>query len=231
MKHFYRPNYRIVRLWTKFWIRSGGLNPFGRFAMRMAALFTAPHKSRVRLAYLADSGYIAPSVIVDHDELTLGRHVFIDDGCILFKRQGTGKMVLADEVKVFRQVFMETGTGGSLFIDEKASIHPRCQINAFHSSIHIGKHVMLAPYCCLYSYNHGVKPGMLIVDQPLESKGPIVIGDGAWLGVGVIVTSGVTIGENAVVGAGSLVTRDIPPDSIAAGNPATVIKKRQDIPA
>lgn len=85
---------------------------------------------------------------------------------------------------------------------------------------------MLAPFCSLYSYNHGVKAGEMIIDQPVESRGPIVIGDGAWLGVGVTVTSGVTIGPGAVVGAGSVVTRDVPPDTIVAGNPARIIKKR-----
>jgi acetyltransferase-like isoleucine patch superfamily enzyme len=134
-------------------------------------------------------------------------------------------MALADGVIIFRQVFLESGMGGDLFIDEGASIHPRCQINAYHESIHIGKKVMLAPLCALYSYNHGLKPGVPIIDQPLESRGPISIGDGAWLGVGVIVTSGVTIGEGAAVGAGSVVTRDVPPNAIAAGNPARIVKK------
>ncbi|NNG00363.1 MAG: acyltransferase [Desulfobacteraceae bacterium] len=202
------------------------MSPTGRIAMRLAALFVAPHKSRVPLARMAPTGYVAYSAIIDHDELFLGRNVFIDDGSILFKREGWGKMTLADGVIIFREVYLETGTDGELFIDDMASIHPRCQINAYHSSIYIGKKVMLAPYCALYSYNHGLKPGEVIVDQPLESRGPITIGDGAWLGVGVIVTSGVTIGEGAVVGAGSVVTKDVPPNTIAAGNPAKIVKKR-----
>ena len=226
MLTFYRPHNRFVRKWTRFWIQRGDLTPTGRFAMRMAAMFVAPHKSRVGLARLAPSGYVAPSAIIDHDELSLGNHVFIDDGSILFKRDGKGRMTLADGVIIFRQVILESGMGGDLFIDEGASIHPRCQVNAYHASIHIGKMVMLAPLCALYSYNHGLQPGVPIIDQPLESRGPITIGDGAWLGVGVIVTSGVTIGEGAAVGAGSVVTRDVPPNTIAAGNPARVVKKR-----
>lgn len=53
---------------------------------------------------------------------------------------------------------------------------------------------------------------------------PITIGDNVWLGGGVIVCPGVTIGENTVVGAGAVVTKDLPPNVLAAGNPAWVIR-------
>ena len=57
-----------------------------------------------------------------------------------------------------------------------------------------------------------------------ESGKPIAIGDGVWLGGGVIVLPGVTIGEEAVVGAGAVVTRDVPPRTLVVGNPARVIR-------
>jgi acetyltransferase-like isoleucine patch superfamily enzyme len=227
MKNFYRPNNRFTRKWTKFWIQRGGLTRFGRFAMKMAAVYIAPHKDRVLLARLADTGYIDKSVIIDHDELILGNKVFIDQRCILFKRDGSGAIEIGDRVAIYRDVYMESGWGGSILIDKNASIHPRCQINAYVESIHIGENVMLAPFCALYSYNHGLKPDDPISKQPLTSKGPIVIGDDAWLAVGVIVTSGVTIGAGAAIGAGSVVTKDIPPNAIAAGNPAKVIRFRK----
>lgn len=64
--------------------------------------------------------------------------------------------------------------------------------------------------------------------QPADRKyidGPIRIGKGAWIGAGAIILPGVTIGERSVVGAGSVVTRDVPPLSVVAGNPARVIRK------
>ncbi|MBK8161647.1 MAG: hypothetical protein IPK65_00400 [Gammaproteobacteria bacterium] len=63
-------------------------------------------------------------------------------------------------------------------------------------------------------------------DQPLVTKGGIVVGDDAWLGYGVIVLDGARIGRGAIIGAGSIVTGDIPEGVIAAGAPAKVIKAR-----
>ncbi len=60
--------------------------------------------------------------------------------------------------------------------------------------------------------------------QGWESGSPITVGDGAWLGGGVIVCPGVTIGENAVVGAGSVVAADLPPSVLAVGNPARIVR-------
>lgn len=54
---------------------------------------------------------------------------------------------------------------------------------------------------------------------------PIVIGDNAWIGANVIILTGVTVGENAIIGAGSVVTKDVPANTVVAGNPARVLKK------
>jgi acetyltransferase-like isoleucine patch superfamily enzyme len=58
------------------------------------------------------------------------------------------------------------------------------------------------------------------------SKGPVIIGNDVWIGAGAIILSGVTIGDGAIVGAGSVVTHDIPPYAIVAGNPAKIIRYR-----
>lgn len=226
VKKLYRPDNRFTRKWTSFWIRRGGLSQFGRFAMSMAAVFAAPHKARLMLARMADSGFIDSSAIIDHDELILGKRVFIDQRCILYKRGGNGALEIGDRVALYREVYLESGWNGAVRIHEDASIHPRCQINGFVETITIGKSTMLAPFCALYSYDHGLQRGEPIASQRLRSKGPINIGDDAWLGVGVIVTSGVTIGAGAAIGAGSVVTKDIPPNAIATGNPARVVRYR-----
>ena len=60
----------------------------------------------------------------------------------------------------------------------------------------------------------------------MQTKGDIVIEDDAWIGVGAIILDGVTIGESSVVGAGSVVTESIPKSAIAVGNPARIVKIR-----
>jgi acetyltransferase-like isoleucine patch superfamily enzyme len=92
--------------------------------------------------------------------------------------------------------------------------------------IHIGKGVMLAPNCALYCYDHGIESGKPIRKQKLTSKGPIIIGDEAWISVGATILSGVTVGNGAVVGAGAVVTKDVPNNGIAVGNPAKVVSYR-----
>lgn len=61
-----------------------------------------------------------------------------------------------------------------------------------------------------------------------EYDAPITIGDDCWLGGSVIVLPGVTIGDNVIVGAGSIVTKDLPSNTVVAGNPARVIRKLED---
>jgi acetyltransferase-like isoleucine patch superfamily enzyme len=94
--------------------------------------------------------------------------------------------------------------------------------------VEIGEHCMLANGCFVSDANHRFDdPDRPVTTQGFESKGPTRIGDNCWLGLGVVVTSGVTIGERCVIGANSVVTHDIEPFSIAAGAPARVLRRVQ----
>ncbi|GAA2528075.1 sugar O-acetyltransferase [Rarobacter incanus] len=88
--------------------------------------------------------------------------------------------------------------------------------------ITIGAACQIGPNVQLLTPIHPIEP------EPrragLETAAPITLHDNVWLGGGVIVCPGVTIGENSVVGAGSVVTRDIPANVVAVGNPARVIR-------
>ncbi len=91
------------------------------------------------------------------------------------------------------------------------------------ASITIGKNCQMAPRVALYTAGHPVHPETRA--SGYEYGKPIVIGDDVWLGGGTVVLPGVTIGDGAVIGAGSVVTKDIPPMTVAAGNPCRVIRE------
>lgn len=90
------------------------------------------------------------------------------------------------------------------------------------ASITIGDDVQIGPNVELLTPTHPTEPDPRRAKW--EAAEPIAIGDNAWLGGGVIVLPGVTIGENTVVGAGSIVTKDLPSNVVAAGNPARVVR-------
>jgi acetyltransferase-like isoleucine patch superfamily enzyme len=92
--------------------------------------------------------------------------------------------------------------------------------------VEIGDYCMLANGCFVTDGNHRFDdPRRPVPWQGFDSKGPTVIGDNAWCGAHVVVTSGVTVGERCVIGANSVVTHDLPPRTIAAGSPARVLRE------
>jgi len=113
-----------------------------------------------------------------------------------------------------------------LFIGAGTHIGPHCHISGTKNKIIIGKNVLLAPRVYISTtnrrYDDVSKP---VIDQGYVSKGDVTIEDGSWIGIGACILSGVKIGKNSIIGANSVVTRDIPPYSIAVGNPARVIRK------
>lgn len=91
--------------------------------------------------------------------------------------------------------------------------------------VEIGDHCMLANGCFVTDAAHRFDdPETPVPWQGFTSKGPTRIGDNVWCGANVVVTSGVTIGERAVIGANSVVTRDIPARTVAAGAPAEPLR-------
>lgn len=92
--------------------------------------------------------------------------------------------------------------------------------------IYVGDHTMFGPNVVLATANHPLIPELR--EKGLQYNLPIRIGKNCWLGAGVIVVPGVTIGDNAVIGAGSVVTKDIPANVIAVGNPCHVLRELND---
>lgn len=92
--------------------------------------------------------------------------------------------------------------------------------------IYIGDYTMMGPNVNLATANHPLLPELR--EKAYQYNLPIHIGKNCWLGAGVIVVPGVTIGDNTVIGAGSVVTKDIPANSLAVGNPCRVLRELND---
>ena len=104
--------------------------------------------------------------------------------------------------------------GARVFINQNCTVYSLAQIT-------VGDDVMIGPNVSLITSEHPVAPSQR--RAYLLGK-PITIGNGVWIAAGATVIGGVTIGENAVVAAGSVVTRDVPANTLVAGNPARVIR-------
>ena len=217
-------------IWARFWMRYAGTGPMGRLATRLSAWYFPPYLGRYHLANMnAKASYVSPKATIYHDHLRMGQNVFIDDGVIIFKDENGGPVELSKGVHLHREVIVQTGQNGSVVIGNDTHIQPRCLFSAFMAPIRIGALCEIAPNCAFYPYDHSFKPDKPIRNQPLKTKGGILIEDDVWFGFGVIVLDGVKIGKGAVIAAGAVVTKDIPEGAIAAGMPARVINMRSNL--
>ncbi|MBK8955148.1 MAG: acyltransferase [Saprospiraceae bacterium] len=112
---------------------------------------------------------------------------------------------------------------GKLIIGDHTYINDNVRIVS-HREVQIGNQVLIASGVSIYDHDHQLKwqEHELTFDGYITS--PVKIGSRVWIGDKVIILKGVTIGDNVVVGAGSVVTADIPSNTIAAGNPCKVIR-------
>jgi acetyltransferase-like isoleucine patch superfamily enzyme len=97
--------------------------------------------------------------------------------------------------------------------------------NVLIGPVTIGNDVILAQNIVMSGLNHGYEDITLPPHNQPVTKKLITLEDEVWVGANVVIVAGVTIGKHAVIAAGSVVTKDVPPYSVAAGNPAKIIKK------
>ncbi|MGB9711951.1 MAG: acyltransferase [Dissulfurimicrobium sp.] len=145
---------------------------------------------------------------------TQGRGISIGEGSVIFEyvRLVTGDLLLNlnADIKIGNQVWINTGA----YISGEGGLY-------------IGDKVLIGPGAKLLSAGHVIDgPPQAVIDHGL-TYGAIHIGDGAWIGAGACILQGRNIGEGAVVGAGAVITKDVDPFSIVAGNPARFIRWRK----
>lgn len=127
---------------------------------------------------------------------------------------------------VGKNVFIEPDficeLGANIIIGDDVFINFGCIILDMAEVI-IGDHVMFGPRVGIYTPNHAFDAEERVANIVVSK--PVHIGNRVWLGAEVKIVQNVAIGEDSIIGAGSVVTKDIPPGVIAAGNPCRVIRK------
>lgn len=134
----------------------------------------------------------------------------------------------------FKELFAETSQkflienpficdyGTNIYWGENAYANFGCII-LDAAPVYIGENVMLAPAVKIFTSTHPIPYKER--NTGIESAKSVRIGDNVWVGGGAIINPGVTIGANSVIGSGSVVTKDIPENVVAAGNPCKIIRK------
>ena len=134
---------------------------------------------------------------------------------------------IGDEVWIEAPFYCEYGK--NISIGEMTFVNTNC-IFQDNNKIHIGKNVLIAPFVQIYTAAHPLNASDRIVKSkntaPYQTSAqPVTVGDNVWIGGGTIILPGIRIGNNVTIGAGSVVTKDIPDNMLAYGNPCKIIRE------
>ncbi len=135
------------------------------------------------------------------------------------------RVFLGDSVVIERDCLVGADSSGTLRIGDLVHLAQGCVVACGNAEVTIGPLTIVGEYTSIRSTNHGMAPDRPIRFQE-QTGAPIRIGRDVWIGRGCAILAGVTIGDGAVVGANSVVTRDVDPGTVVAGNPARFIRTR-----
>ncbi len=134
---------------------------------------------------------------------------------------------LGNDVLLLEQVRLLMGEDDTrLELGDRVVVNVGCYLSG-EGGLSVADDVIIGPHARLLSAGHGIHGGDPVVWKNPLTGAPIVVGPGAWIGGGATVLPGVCIGRGAVVGAGSVVTREVPPFAVVAGNPARLLRYRE----
>ncbi|MUG92446.1 acyltransferase [Scytonema sp. UIC 10036] len=178
---------------------------------------------------LGDRVHIGQSCFLDAsrdgNKISLGDHVWLHDNVRLTGDGINARILLREKVMLERGSDIKAHDNGLVEIGRRTYVGPYCCF-AGPGPIKIGEDCMIASHAGIYANNHNFADLTL----PMKSQGVtcygITIEDDCWLGTGVKILDGVRIGRGSIIGAGAVVTKDIPPYSIAVGVPARVMAQR-----
>jgi acetyltransferase-like isoleucine patch superfamily enzyme len=184
-----------------------------------------PWVYRTVLGSVGSGAFIEPGVrLLVPRRIHLGRRVMVGEGCFLDANTPQGRIELQDDVWLSRGSYIVAGEA-EVVVGPQTYVGHRCLIYG-HAGVTVGRDVLLANDVQLICGNHTFSRRDVPIRAQPPQGAPIVVEDDVWLGASAIVLGGVTVGRGAVVGAGSVVTRSLPPYSIARGVPARVVGQR-----
>jgi acetyltransferase-like isoleucine patch superfamily enzyme len=144
---------------------------------------------------------------------------------------GRGRIVIGDNVFISGKISIGFASGHAdepeFVVGDRTFIGHRCGFNVARS-VRVGRHCYIASGVSVVDMDgHPIDAAERRSGKPTppEGVGPVVIGDDVWIGFHAVILKGVTVGDRSVVAAGAVVTRDVPPDCVVAGNPARVVKQ------
>ena len=162
-----------------------------------------------------------------YKNVSIGKDCYISPESRIHPR--TGRIVLGDKCKVGINSIIE----GNVVAGNNCSFQPGTMLVGYGTSednaglITIGNDVRIANNVIMIARNHNFDDATKPICRQGCTDEPITIGNDVWIGARVNIMAGVTIGDGCVIGAGSVVTKDIPPYSVAVGVPAKVVKSRK----
>jgi acetyltransferase-like isoleucine patch superfamily enzyme len=185
---------------------------------------------RTRLGALGNGCHFDPGISLHYpgririgDRVGIGRNV-----TLRANTENDPGITLGPGVNINDAVIINANRG-FVTLGERSWLGPFCFVCG-NGGVTIGRNVLIAAHTTINTVSHGItRCDIPINDQPVLTD-PVVIEDDCWIGLNAVILQGVTLGHGSIVGAGAVVTKSIPPWSIAVGVPARVVGRRQGAP-
>ena len=162
-------------------------------------------------------------------KIKLGKWVQLDD-YVYLNGLGKGFLTIGDKTNIgaFTRIIVSTSysnLGEFIYIGNNVGIGEYSRIGG-SGGVSIGDNTIIGQYLSVHPENHNFQDTNKLIKDQGTTRGAVTIGENCWIGAKVTILASVNIGKNCIIAAGSVVTKDIPYNSIAAGVPAKVLNKR-----